>query len=53
MTRSLISLVAGFSVLNNLFPEVFTNQGDKKEMEKIVDILINGIGVKGACKNEK
>jgi AcrR family transcriptional regulator len=46
MTRSLISLVAGFSVLTNLFPEVFTSQGDEAEIEKIVDILINGIGVK-------
>ena len=53
MTRSLISLVAGFSVLNSLFPEVFTDQGDEKEMEKIVDILINGIGIKKECvKNE-
>lgn len=46
ITRSLISLVAGFSALNSLFPEVFTSQGDEKEMEQIVDILINGIGVK-------
>lgn len=52
MTRSLISLLAGFSILTNLFPEAFTNQGDEKEIEKIVDILINGIGVKGECKNE-
>jgi len=52
MTRSLISLVAGFSVLTNLFPEVFTKRGDEKEMEGIVDILINGIGIKGECKNE-
>lgn len=49
MTRSLISLVAGFSILNNLFPEVFTTDGDEKEIDKIVDILINGIGEKGAC----
>jgi len=49
MTRSLISLVAGFSILSNTFPEVFTNEGDEKEIEKIVDILINGIGVKGEC----
>ena len=46
MTRSLISLVAGFSILSNSFPEVFTTDGDEKEIEKIVDILINGIGVK-------
>jgi len=52
MTRSLISLLAGFSVLTSLFPEVFTSQGDEKEIEGIVDILINGIGVKGECKNE-
>ena len=49
MTRSLISLVAGFSILSNTFPEVFTTDGDEKEIEKIVDILINGIGVKGEC----
>jgi len=52
MTRSLISLVAGFSVLTSLLPEVFTSEGDEKEIEKIVDILINGIGIKGECKNE-
>ena len=46
MTRSLISLVAGFSMLTSLFPEVFASQGDEKEIEEIVDILINGIGVK-------
>jgi len=46
MTRSLISLVAGFSILSNSFPEVFTSEGDEKEIEKIVDILINGIGSK-------
>lgn len=46
MTRSLISLVAGFSILSNSFPEVFTTEGDEKEIEKIVDILINGIGSK-------
>lgn len=46
ITRSLISLVAGFSILSNSFPEVFTTDGDEKEIEKIVDILITGIGVK-------
>ena len=46
ITRSVISLVAGFSILNSLFPEVFTTKGDEKEMEQIVDLLINGIGVK-------
>jgi len=53
ITRTVISLIAGFSILNNLFPEVFTTQGDEEEMEKIVDILINGIGVKKeSVKNE-
>ncbi|MBW9171618.1 TetR/AcrR family transcriptional regulator [Clostridium estertheticum] len=46
MTRSLISLLAGYSILSNLLPEVFTTDGDEKDIEKIVDILINGIGVK-------
>jgi AcrR family transcriptional regulator len=49
ITRSVISLVAGFSILSNLFPEVFTSQGDEIEMEKIVDMLINGIGIKKEC----
>ena len=53
MTRSLFSLLAGFSILSNLFPQAFTSHGDEKETEKIVDILINGIGVKGECKNEQ
>jgi AcrR family transcriptional regulator len=44
MTRSLISLLAGFFILSNSLPEVFTTEGDEKEIEKIVDILINGIG---------
>jgi len=46
ITKSLISLVAGFSILSNTFPEVFKIDEDEKEIEKIVDILINGIGVK-------
>jgi AcrR family transcriptional regulator len=46
ITRSLISLVAGFSILSNTFPEIFKIDDDEKEIEKIVDILINGIGVK-------
>jgi len=49
MTRSLISLVAGFSILSNALPDVFTTDGDETEIEKIVDILINGIGSKGEC----
>ena len=51
MTRSLISLLAGFYILSNAFPEVFATGGDERDIEKIVDILINGIGEKGAiCK---
>ena len=52
MTRSLISLIAGFSILSNSFPDIFTTDGDEKEVDKIVDILINGIGVKGVKINE-
>ena len=53
ITRSVISLVAGYSILSNLFPEVFTSDGDEMEIEKMVDMLINGIGVKKECvKNE-
>lgn len=48
MTRSLISLLAGFYMLSNSFPEVFTSEGDEKDIEKIVDVLINGIGTNGS-----
>jgi hypothetical protein len=52
MARSLISLIAGFSILSNSFPDIFTTYGDEKEVDKIVDILINEIGVKGEKINE-
>ncbi|MEK6263412.1 MAG: TetR/AcrR family transcriptional regulator [Clostridium sp.] len=52
MSRRLISLIAGFSILSNSFPDIFTTDGDEKEVDKIVDILINGIGVKGEQINE-
>jgi AcrR family transcriptional regulator len=52
MARSLISLIAGFSILSSSFPDIFTTDGDEKEVDKIVDILINGIGVKGEKINE-
>lgn len=48
MTRILISMVAGFYILSNAFPDIFGADRDEYEVDKIVDILINGIGVKGA-----
>jgi len=49
MTRSLVSLLAGFLILSNSLPEVFKAEGDEKDIEKLVDLLINGIGVKRSC----
>ena len=49
MTRSLVSLLAGFLILSNSLPEVFKTEGNEKDIEKLVDILINGIGAKGEC----
>ena len=47
MSRSLVSLLAGFLILSNSLPEVFKTEGNEKDIEKLVDILINGIGSKG------
>ena len=45
-------MVVGFYILSNAFPDIFEADGDEHEVNKIVDILINGIGVKGASINE-
>lgn len=43
ITRSAISLLIGYVILSSTFPNLFSSQDDEKEIEKIVDILINGI----------
>jgi AcrR family transcriptional regulator len=43
ITRTLMSLLIGFVVLTNLFPDLFKYEDDRKEMKKIADILVNGI----------
>lgn len=41
--RSLISTVGGYIALASTFPEYFSGEGDQKETDKLVDILLNGI----------
>ncbi|MFL0194226.1 TetR/AcrR family transcriptional regulator [Clostridium sp. WILCCON 0269] len=41
--RSIISTIGGYIFLSSVFPEYFAGDGDKKEVDKLVDILLNGI----------
>lgn len=43
ISRSLMSMLMGYIVLSSALPEFFSLYDDEKEIEKIVDILLNGI----------
>lgn len=43
ITRSMMSLLTGFVILRNIFPEYFTLGSDEAEIENIVDLMLNGI----------
>lgn len=41
--RSTVSIIGGYIFLSSIFPEYFAGEGDKKEIGKLTDILLNGI----------
>lgn len=41
--RSIVSIIGGYIFLSSVFPEYFAGEGDKKEINKLTDILLNGI----------
>lgn len=43
VARSFISMLMGYIILTQMFPELFSLNDDEKEMEDIVDILLHGI----------
>lgn len=41
--RSMVSIVGGYIFLSSVLPEYFAGEGDKNEIDKLTDILLNGI----------
>jgi AcrR family transcriptional regulator len=41
--RSIVSLIGGYIFLSSVFPEYFAGDGDRQEVDKLADILLNGI----------
>lgn len=41
--RSIVSLIGGYIALSSVLPEYFAGDGDKQEVDKLTDILLNGI----------
>lgn len=41
--RSIVSIIGGYIFLSSIFPEYFAGEGDKKEADKLADVLLNGI----------
>jgi hypothetical protein len=50
-TRTAMSLLAGYIVLTTVYPGVFQSDNDEVEVEKIVDILLNGVVNRGNENN--
>jgi AcrR family transcriptional regulator len=47
ITRTAMSLLAGYIILTTLYPNMFPIENDETEVEKIVDVLLNGVIKKG------
>ncbi|NMM63198.1 TetR/AcrR family transcriptional regulator [Clostridium sp. P21] len=43
ITRTIMSLLLGYLVLTNVFPDSFSNENDEEEIKKIVDIFLHGV----------
>ena len=51
ITRTSMSLLAGYIILTTLYPDIFPTENDETEVEKIVDVLLNGVIKKGSENN--
>lgn len=52
LSRTSMSLLAGYIILTAVYPDSFPVEDEEMEAEKIVDVLLHGILNKGAEKNE-
>ncbi|WPC41406.1 TetR/AcrR family transcriptional regulator [Clostridium sp. JS66] len=43
MTRTMMSLLLGYIVLGNVFPDYFSSENDEEEIKQIVDIFLHGV----------
>ncbi len=43
ITRTIMSLLMGYIVLSNTFPDFFSGENDGEEIKKMVDIFLNGV----------
>jgi Transcriptional regulator len=43
ITRTLMSLLIGYTILSNTFPEFFKAEEDGEEIKKIIDIFLHGV----------
>ncbi|KZL93490.1 TetR/AcrR family transcriptional regulator [Clostridium magnum] len=48
ITRTLMSLLMGYIVFTNIFPETFKIESDEDEIKKIIDIFLHGAGNKNS-----
>lgn len=51
ITRTSMSLLAGYIILTTLYPDIFPTENDETEIEKIVDVLLNGVIKNGGENN--
>jgi AcrR family transcriptional regulator len=51
ITRTSMSLLAGYLILTTVYPDMFPTENDETEVEKIVDVLLNGVIKKGEENN--
>lgn len=43
MTRTIMSLLLGYIILGNVFPNYFSSKNDEEEIKQIVDIFLHGV----------
>lgn len=43
ITRTLMSLLSGYIIFSNIYPEFFKNENDEDEIKQIVDIFLHGV----------
>ncbi len=51
INRTFISLLIGYNILISLFPDMYQLEDEEKEIEAIVDILLNGVKKGGEVEN--
>ncbi|MDP4177761.1 MAG: TetR/AcrR family transcriptional regulator, partial [Bacillota bacterium] len=44
--RTALSMIIGYFVLTDIFPEIFPSEDEETEIDKMVDVFLNGTGKK-------